>query len=474
MTFGETLKQLLECSGVKPSFLASALDYDPSYISRWINNKKLPSLRNNEELFEFIAQTIVKKSTVPSRQRLIDRYNEEDFTNVTKRITAELSDAYYQAQADLRLPTQSPNAVFMSADVASEHSKLFADAILRFAAENQTALVNLYTSTPLSIYGTQDAGFWESILSHPKIHQKIQVVAHQLIHMSDFEENINIYCSTICSFADYEEGLTYEFYEVDSHSGMHDAHYTYVEDSLLSLQVNNPFSHAKNLLITTDRTTLTPDRIAIQRKLPLLQKMLRYTSLKELSLGHFLYDYVMDGEIRYFLNIMHPIYMSEELAAEIKEQYFPEMPEDVFEIQHNSLCANTQKDVLIYRSALLEYLYSGKIYLFGEAFEIEKKYRIRHLNELLRNIEEGKCHLRVLDDNNPLLSSQETKLSFYLSRNSGFAVSQANKENIILFTSHRTVEHFRTFFKNIESLDPRYILEGAYVTDFITRGLQLI
>lgn len=40
MTFGQTLKQLLNISGIKLAQLADGLGYDASYISRWVNDIK--------------------------------------------------------------------------------------------------------------------------------------------------------------------------------------------------------------------------------------------------------------------------------------------------------------------------------------------------------------------------------------------------------------------------------------------------
>ena len=48
MTFGRTLQELTRLCGVKRCNLADALGYDPSYISRWINGVKHPSLRSND------------------------------------------------------------------------------------------------------------------------------------------------------------------------------------------------------------------------------------------------------------------------------------------------------------------------------------------------------------------------------------------------------------------------------------------
>ena len=55
MTFGRTLQELTRLCGVKRCNLADALGYDPSYISRWINGVKHPSLRSNDALPAQIA-----------------------------------------------------------------------------------------------------------------------------------------------------------------------------------------------------------------------------------------------------------------------------------------------------------------------------------------------------------------------------------------------------------------------------------
>ena len=77
MTFGQTLKQLLNISGIKSAHLAAALGYDTSYISRWVNDIKLPSLRGNDDLFEKIAAIIVSGSYSQAIDRLGVAYGTE-------------------------------------------------------------------------------------------------------------------------------------------------------------------------------------------------------------------------------------------------------------------------------------------------------------------------------------------------------------------------------------------------------------
>ena len=74
MTFGQTLRQLLSVGGVKLTHLANGLGYDSSYVSRWINDIKSPSLKNNSELFFKISETIISCCTDSGLEQLREQY----------------------------------------------------------------------------------------------------------------------------------------------------------------------------------------------------------------------------------------------------------------------------------------------------------------------------------------------------------------------------------------------------------------
>lgn len=54
--FGTTLRSLLDHSGAKESNLADKLGYDATYISKWLNGNKLPSMRNADFIMHEIAE----------------------------------------------------------------------------------------------------------------------------------------------------------------------------------------------------------------------------------------------------------------------------------------------------------------------------------------------------------------------------------------------------------------------------------
>lgn len=53
--FGKSLRSQMEKAGIKESELADALSYDTTYISKWINGSKLPSVRNAERILGQMA-----------------------------------------------------------------------------------------------------------------------------------------------------------------------------------------------------------------------------------------------------------------------------------------------------------------------------------------------------------------------------------------------------------------------------------
>ena len=61
--FASHLEQLMILAGVKNTLIASELNYDTSYISKWITGKSIPSKKNIEKILSTISSVLVKNST---------------------------------------------------------------------------------------------------------------------------------------------------------------------------------------------------------------------------------------------------------------------------------------------------------------------------------------------------------------------------------------------------------------------------
>ena len=185
-----------------------------------------------------------------------------------------------------------------------------------------------------------------------------------------------------------------------------------------------------------------------------MTKLLKKCGNNDLEdVSQFLYNYVMNGGTRYFWDYMQPIYMSHEFLERIRLNLFHDEHADNFAFRYSTICAIIQKEVIVYSSALLNYIYSGSIFLLGRSIALSVEERIEHLEQLKENISSGKCNLFILSDTNPLLNRKDTKVSFYLSRKSGFMTSSNDDEfSIMLFRSTRTVARFNEFFHILLSL----------------------
>lgn len=61
--FSTLLEELISISGVKNSGLAKALQYDASYISKWVSGRLLPTEKTKKKILSGLSHEIVNQST---------------------------------------------------------------------------------------------------------------------------------------------------------------------------------------------------------------------------------------------------------------------------------------------------------------------------------------------------------------------------------------------------------------------------
>ena len=73
--FSTLLENLMDTAGIKNSTLAQELQYDVSYISKWISGKMLPSEKSSDKILEGISSCIVRDATEKGREQLHNDYH---------------------------------------------------------------------------------------------------------------------------------------------------------------------------------------------------------------------------------------------------------------------------------------------------------------------------------------------------------------------------------------------------------------
>lgn len=72
--FSSLLEQLMEIAELKNYTLANELQYDVSYISKWVSGRMLPSAKTNKAVLQGISQCLVKEGCESGLQTLMGNY----------------------------------------------------------------------------------------------------------------------------------------------------------------------------------------------------------------------------------------------------------------------------------------------------------------------------------------------------------------------------------------------------------------
>lgn len=97
--FGSILKEIIEFTEVKYVRIATALEYDSSYISKWCNGKRLPSLNNSKyiikKLSEFFSLELQSNGTIEEFNRRFGIKSDNNSKEILiGNIRELLTDAY--------------------------------------------------------------------------------------------------------------------------------------------------------------------------------------------------------------------------------------------------------------------------------------------------------------------------------------------------------------------------------------------
>lgn len=76
--FSILLEHLMAIAELKNSILAKAVQYDDSYISKWISGKLLPTEKNHENTLQAISHCIVEALSEESTTQLLYEYQLQD------------------------------------------------------------------------------------------------------------------------------------------------------------------------------------------------------------------------------------------------------------------------------------------------------------------------------------------------------------------------------------------------------------
>ena len=468
---------------MRASYFADAIGYDSSYISRWISGEKLPSLKNNDDLFAKMANVIVRSCSAEDKkvvagELLPQLTGELSDQKLEAEIARLLSNAFYSSSASPLAGRFMPKSGSANANMAILAPKtvyqIFYNSMEYVARTTDEPYINLIVNAPAHFHANEEFLVIRNVPSGGELSKPIRI--HQTVNLNDFERYIDVYCSRICQFFSGPENVRYYLYQTDDRPSTDDV-FLVMEGGLLYYYLKNPYGGQAYSLLSFDKPLVYEHYSSTEANLSLRPRLTAYFDFKTLLEQKLVYRYLMAGKLAMLLNTMFPVFMEKEMFSHLcKEE--PGTPEALRRLESQyEILWQSPKQVILFKSALVNYICDGTINVAGRIVSADRETRKQHLGYLLDAVKEDEgCSIAILSDDNPLLNFADCNVSLFLSDGIAFMeTGSANPEyRFVRLQSMKMIDGFYAFFEHLKGMDSKSILNGREAMEFIKRGYEML
>lgn len=474
MNFSVLLQRLIHITGVKPQVLADRLGYDVSYISKWQSGAKLPSSRNAEELSEKMAHFFVSGADEGRKKAIQEAVGpenmEDDLEKALKKCFLRSLLMQKQQKEEIRKVREkiSYDSLWQDKEVAAG---AVGSMIYEICAQAEKD-VDIIVTCPFQEYVTKDNDFFKKM---EDLEQKgVTVRIHQFIDMEKFRDQTDAYCRCIAMYLTPIFSVRYYFYELPGAAA--DIPVLVLKDGLLVTEIQEPFTRERYTTVIKNRPLVNAYYDAASACLLVQKPLVEEYSVSKMYREKYIFDYMMQNEYRYLLRSMHIIHLPDDMLWDLCQRYTPDRESAILQYNMNRNSFQAPVTAVIYKSTLMDYIFDGKINIFGKEVEVDRAWRMRHISHLIEELEKNSSiRILLLENNNPYIGYHDLQSTIYFCRDTVFAMSvQKGTSSYYRFFSKKLIDQFNEFYGHIENAGDEYLLRGHKVTDFLAQGLKFI
>lgn len=453
--FGDLLRQFLNLCEVKMYVLAQTLGYDKTYLSKWINNVKLPPAKNIDSLAEQIAAVLVKQSSADARIKLAASCGlvQNDGSRITpKRLETKvamlLKESYWETQ-NSRFEKK-----FANADTLRFHQLPVgrSDCMLSFVPGDPFGHRVLDDMREAESRGLQ---FHLDVLIDPRQFADTAVLcAQDLIRLlgAQLSGGIRIVqCDTpfhsplpkrllvadgwgiYISLMDAFSGQSYYPVLIDDPQIV-SAYYRSAKqylalNTVITEHHNSPRGqeHSKSLIYKNKRYLLS-DMFSIFMEPELLDAALDRIDLSDQSVSR------------------------QELHVSYEKEF------------------SRKKDVIIFESAIANYLNTGKLHFSSFPVTLPPELVACHIQGILHAAKQRKnLRFRILRDRNPCLPYSEDNASLFLTSSTAYGIGAAGGRYIV---SPQCIELLNNCFDRLGRSDGKLLLDEESSLTYLRNAVE--
>ena len=474
MEFSARLQKLIRISNVKPQVLADRMGYDVSYISKWQSGAKLPSSRNAEELFGKMAHFFAVNTEAAQQKEIKEVLGlEYDGAGLEKALEKCLLQSLLKQKEQKEEHRKVQERI--SYDSLWQDQETVAGAVggmiyeLCSRAERD---VDIIVTCPFQEYVTKENDFFKKLEALEK--RGITVRIHQFIDMEKFKNQTDAYCRCIAMYLNAIHSVRYDFYELPHEHA--DIPVLVIKNGLLVTEIQEPFTREKYTTVIRSLPLVNAYYEAAYACLISRKPLVEEYSVHKMYQEKYIFDYMMQNEYRYLLRSMHIIHLPDDMLWELCRKYTGDQESALLQYNMNRNSFQAPVTAVVYKSTLMDYIFDGKINIFGKEAEVEREWRVRHITHLIEELEKNSSiRIFLLENNNPYIGYDDLQSTIYFCRDTVFAMAVQNGiSGYYRFFSKKLIDQFNEFYRHIENAGDEYLLRGQKVTDFLRQGLKFI
>ncbi len=395
--FGRELERLLLTANVKNAVLASKLNYDISYISKWTTGKAVPSAKNIDRVINAISEIVVYNGSDEGVETLLEKYGVENRQLLEDAIKNTLADAYSEATGRFNEVRYLNNAVFKAQPKGKYPLLLdYEDMIDRDQPMEIAVMTDIFSldhESKLKMAGIQDHRF---VIKEKNDSIKVNYVIdmNSLDGNSVYDVLLLVHMMTNFSRTDFR------------------LYYSDLAAGKLMISVKDKFAGVsllgrnKQFICTTstrDKTAVDETYHGIIDSIEQDKVIFFETDMGSLLESHEYLETLISQDTRWLIGHITEHFISPELFGELKEQFFGEDVVQAREAERAYLVAvntirNGQVRMMMYSSAFVDYALSGELDFFNNKVTLtpqQRKRELLYIKELL--ISAGADNLKMIN-----------------------------------------------------------------------------
>lgn len=485
MTFGETLKALLDVSNIKQSQLAAHLGYDVSYISRWLNDSKLPSAKNNSAIFAQIAEYI-SKNVNESEKNAICSMTECEPGSSDGELAAEirgiLEKAYEFRSSQPPARSVKPSFFEYNSNISwitvsrAMINKAMADVVAEKTRDCTEKTVKVFAVSAGEDFSYSECrDFWMPVIKDMADDAVVHI--DMLAPFAETKYACGMIRDMLVFLFSLDSRIEADFY---MRPNAYDENYSVwiCKDALCVEGSYDRFLRKYKTFFTKDTQVVSEYYGAAIELLRTRTLLTERRSFEELYNKKYFQNFMLNGRFTALFNVMPATFLSPELKRALFAEYeLPNMYSEMSEFFEKTL---QSWSVVVYRSAVIDFFFDGKTYFNGRTVCLEKSQRSMLLESLLGEIGSGRGTMTILDDSNPILNRNDVGCALFMCSRSVFAHrfpnngSAQEKSGIVTINDSSVIDCCEELFKNIYGLPNTFVVRGDEAAAFLRQGFKLI